>query len=87
MEEDVDSEKKYPIYPEFVDKLFVSVCPFECSTDSNIAEDLRTMGDVAKLEYDCIATYFERFNKLPEFNDKDRSFKSDKNMKMLYSGK
>ena len=79
--------KKYPIYPELLAKLFVSVCPFECSVDSNIPEALRIMGDVAKFEYECIATYAEKFNMLPEFNDKDRSHKSDENMKSLYSCK
>jgi hypothetical protein len=67
---------KYPIYQDLVDLLFVSVCSFPCNVKSNKSEDLRIMGEVAKFEYDSIATYVEKYGVLPEFNDKIRSIKS-----------
>jgi hypothetical protein len=30
------------------------------------------MGDVAKLEFECLATYARRYRRLPEFNDKKK---------------
>lgn len=60
---------KHPNYQVLVDKLFVSVCSFHCDVKSNISKDLITMGEVAKFEYDCFATYVENFDCLPEFND------------------
>lgn len=64
---------KYENYKDLVDKLYVSVCSFECDVKSNAPKDLRIMGEVAKLEYDCFAGYVEKFGKLPEFNDKKKS--------------
>jgi len=64
---------KYENYDELVKKLYVSVCSFECNVKSNSPKDLRIMGDVAKFEYDCFAIYSDKFNKLPEFNDKKNS--------------
>jgi len=66
---------KYENYPDLVDKLYVSVCLFECDVKSNAPKDLRIMGEVAKFEYDCFAEYVEKFRKLPEFNDKKKSLK------------
>jgi len=66
---------KYENYEDLVNKLYVSVCYFECDVKSNSPKDLRIMGKVAKLEYDCFAEYVEKFGKLPEFNDKKRSLK------------
>ncbi|MDK2831239.1 hypothetical protein V7O61_07490 [Methanolobus sp. WCC1] len=77
--------RKYPIYRELVSKLFVSVFSFHCDVNQINPQNLRIMGDVAKHEYDCIAAYVEIFGEQPEFNDKDRSPKSDKNMKSHYS--
>ncbi len=64
---------KYQSYDDLVNSLYVSVCPFKCDVKSNRPDDLRIMGEVAKFEYDCIATYVEKFGHLPEFNDKRRS--------------
>ena len=64
---------KHQNYQELVDQLFVSVCSFECDVKSNKPEDFRIMGDVAKFEYECFATYVEKFGKMPEFNDKKLS--------------
>jgi len=66
---------KYENYQDLVDKLYVSVCSFKCDVNSNAPEDLRIMGEVAKFEYDCFAEYVERFEELPEFNDKKKSLK------------
>ncbi len=64
---------KHQIYNNLVNQLYVSVCPFYCDVKSNRPDDLRIMGEVAKFEYDCMATYVEKFGHLPEFNDKRRS--------------
>jgi len=64
---------KYENYQELVDKLYVSVCSFECDVKSNTPKDLRIMGEVAKFEYDCFAEYVEKFGDLPEFNNKSKS--------------
>lgn len=64
---------KYQDPLDFVNRLFVSVRPFKCDVKSNTPDDLRTMGEVAKFEYECFATYVEKFNCLPEFNDKAKS--------------
>ncbi|MDM8162247.1 hypothetical protein QUH73_20710 [Labilibaculum sp. K2S] len=64
---------KYENYQELLDKLYVSVCSFECDVKSNAPKDLRIMGEVAKFEYDCFAEYVENFGCLPEFNNKTES--------------
>ncbi len=64
---------KYENYQDLVDKLYVSVCSFECNVKSNDPKGLRIMGNVAKFEYDCFAEYVERFGDLPEFNNKSKS--------------
>ncbi|MBZ2193291.1 hypothetical protein JFJ09_13850 [Pseudoalteromonas arctica] len=60
---------KYQNYNELVNKLYVAVALFTCNVKSNSPEDLRTMGEVAKFEYDCFARFTESFGYLPEFND------------------
>jgi len=64
---------KYENYQDLVDKLYVSVCSFECDVKSNTPKDLRIMGEVVKFEYDCFAEYVEKFGDLPEFNNKSKS--------------
>lgn len=64
---------KYENYQDLVDRLFVSICSFECNVKSNSAKDLRIMGEVAKFEYDCFAKYVEKFGNLPRFNNKNKS--------------
>ena len=66
---------KYQNYQDIVNKLYVSVCTFVCDVESNEAKDWRIMGEVAQLEYKCIAKYIEIFHELPEFNDKKKSVK------------
>ena len=54
-------------------KLYVAVMPFECNVTSNEPTDLRTMGTVAKAEYECFAQFSELFGRLPKYNDKKNS--------------
>lgn len=69
---------KYVNYQDLVSKLFVSICSFNCDVKSFTPNDLRIMGKVTKLEYDCLANYVEKFKCLPEFNDKKKSPKYSK---------
>ncbi len=64
---------KYQSYEELVKILYVAVAPFECDVISNQPDDLRTMGEVAKFEFDCFAHFAELFGSLPEFNNKKQS--------------
>jgi|MudIll2142460700_1097286.scaffolds.fasta_scaffold63870_2 hypothetical protein len=64
---------KYPDHDALITRLYVSVCPTNCDVLTNQPADLRSMGKVAKLEYDCFAHFVEVFHGLPEFNDKKRS--------------
>ena len=64
---------KYNDYLKIIKKMFVSVCPVECNVKSNSPKDLIKMGEVAKLEYCCFAKYSEKFDELPEFNDRKKS--------------
>jgi hypothetical protein len=56
-------------------KLYVAICPFKCDVKSIARKDLLAMGNVARAEYLALANYAERFERLPEFNDKARSLK------------
>jgi hypothetical protein len=69
---------KYRDYSKLVRKLYVAVAPFKCGAISDEPRDLRTMGEVAKFEYLCLAYFVEHFRKLPEFNDKKNSPKYSK---------
>jgi hypothetical protein len=60
-------------YNELVRNLFVAVSHTECKVTSNLPDDLRLMGEVARQEYWCLAEYAERFGRLPQFNDKKLS--------------
>jgi hypothetical protein len=64
---------KHPKYEVLTLRLYVAVHCIECDVISNKPKDLRLMGDVCKLEYECFALYAEKFGCLPEFNDKKRS--------------
>jgi hypothetical protein len=62
-------------YKRISSHLFVAIFPIECAVNSNSPKDLRKMGRVANLEYECLAQYSEKSFKfkLPQFNDKKRS--------------
>ena len=64
---------KYQSYAKLVEELFVSISPIECDVKSNRADDLESMGLVAKFEYDCFAEFVRNFGALPEFNNKKQS--------------
>jgi hypothetical protein len=64
---------KHTDYQKLTPRLYVSVWPHECDVKSNLPADLRIMGDVLKLEYECFAAFVEKFGQMPEFNDKKNS--------------
>ena len=61
---------EYRHYGRLIPNLYVAVTPVECDVESLAPWDLLRMGDVAKLEYECLAAYVRRFGRLPRFNDK-----------------
>ncbi len=64
---------KHPEYEKTAAQLFVSVFPITCDVKSRTPSDLREMGRVASLEYECLAKYREAFGYEPEFNDRNKS--------------
>lgn len=68
---------KHRDYESLVDRLFVAVHRVECDVKSGHPDDLRLMGQVARMEYECFAQFAEKFQCLPEFNDMKRSPKKD----------
>ncbi|MGA2769170.1 MAG: hypothetical protein ABSF24_12800 [Candidatus Bathyarchaeia archaeon] len=64
---------KYPDPVCLAKHLFVSVCSQGRKLSWDNPLDLRLMGRVARQEYECMATYYDEFGQLPEFNDKGRS--------------
>lgn len=69
---------KYPNGDALAKRLYVAVCAFECDVSSNKPRDLRIMGDVVRAEYLAFAKYVSLYDRLPEFNDKERSPKEPK---------
>jgi len=57
-------------YRPLCERLYVAVASFECNVSSVEPFDLRMMGGVAQYEYQCLASFAERFKKIPEFNDR-----------------
>jgi hypothetical protein len=64
---------RHQVYNQLASLLYLSVLSVPCDIKSGKPNDLRIMGEVARLEYFCFAEYAERFGRLPEFNDKKRS--------------
>jgi hypothetical protein len=64
---------KHRSYRSLIGRLYVSVRSVRCDVDSNRRQDLLQMGDVAKLEFTCLAAYSQRFGRLPQFNDKKKA--------------
>ncbi len=64
---------EYQNYEEVKDKIFVAIRFFECNTKNPSPNDLRVMGEVAKCEYFCWASYIENNGRYPKFNDKNKS--------------
>lgn len=69
---------KHQVYSRFARSAYVAVCHMVCDVSSNEPHDLRMMGKVAEWEYLALATYVEKFGRLPEFNDKKRTQKFSK---------
>lgn len=69
---------KYRDYNDLKETLYVSVLVLPCDVRSEKPEDLRLMGKVCSLEYECFAEFIERYGQLPEFNDQKRSPKFSK---------
>jgi hypothetical protein len=65
-------------YETLFSRLFVSILPIECNVNpaTYTPGDLRKMGLVADLEYECFARYLEEYHKLPIYNDKKKSPKT-----------
>lgn len=64
---------KHTDYEKLFAHLYVSICPKYCNVLSNLPDDLRAMGEVARFEYECFARFVVKLGQLPEFNDKIRS--------------
>jgi hypothetical protein len=60
-------------YEKLARTLFVAVHCVARTAHLNLAGTLRAMGEVARLEYVCLARYADSFGVLPRFNDKVRS--------------
>jgi hypothetical protein len=69
---------KYPDGERLAKRLYVAVCPFVCDVSTNSPVDLRVMGDIVRAEYLAFAKYASLYDRLPEFNDKERSPKQQK---------
>lgn len=65
--------RAYSHYARLLPRLFVAVRPIKCNVTSGAVRDLLLMGRVARLEFQCLARYVQRFGRLPLFNDKARS--------------
>lgn len=65
---------KHKDIEEFFKNVFIAVKSFPLSHTNEIA-DWRQKGECVKHEYVSFADYMERFGKLPEFNDMERSKK------------
>jgi hypothetical protein len=66
---------RYRHYERFAGGFVVAVCAVPCDVTTSRPRDLLKMGDVAKLEYECLAAYVRRIGRLPEFNDKAKARK------------
>lgn len=68
---------KYWNYADVKDRLYVSVCSFECGNNKSNIEDLIAMGEVAKAEYIFWVDYLKKHGRYPIFNDKKISPKPE----------
>jgi hypothetical protein len=61
---------KHEDYAKVLPRLYVAVISVEASVDDPKPHDLRAMGGVAYLEYECLARYHAKFGCLPAFNQR-----------------
>jgi hypothetical protein len=59
---------KHRSYTRFSQRAYVAVAPFPCTPGSSLPRDLRVMGEVAKFEFTCLATFAAKFGEIPSFN-------------------
>jgi len=57
-------------YTRFTRHAYVALAPFSCTAGSSLPRDLKVMGEVARFEYRCLAAYADKFDRLPEFNNR-----------------
>jgi hypothetical protein len=69
---------KHQDYKALCGKLYVALWHIKCDPASNKPEDLRSMGEVPRAEYECWARCVEQLGTLPEFNRKKDSPKYTK---------
>lgn len=74
---------KHNDYGRLCRALYVSVIAFKCDPTSQAPSDLRVMGEVAKMEFTCLAEYAQRFGRLPQFNNKTTSPKLSKSRRVV----
>ena len=73
--EDDDSDRDI-LKESLLNNIYVAVTPFKCDVTTHAPNDLRVMGEVAKMEYECFAKYVELFGELSEFNNMQKSPKN-----------
>jgi hypothetical protein len=59
----------------FFQNAYVSACIFKLSENKNTPNDWIIKGDCVGHEYKSFAAYLEQYNRLPEFNDHNKSKK------------
>ncbi len=64
---------QYQNYEVIKDNIYVAIRSFKCNSKKPSPTDLRIMGEVAKCEYDCWASYIEINGNYPKFNDKSNA--------------
>lgn len=57
-------------YTRFAKTAYVALAPFSCTPGSTLPRDLKVMGAVARFEFLCLAAYADKFDRLPEFNNR-----------------
>jgi len=60
----------YPDYTAVLPKIYVAVLPVAADVNAATPHDLRAMGAVAYLEYECFARYHHKFGGVPQFNQR-----------------
>lgn len=59
----------YPNFKKLAPRLFLAVSPVIRQPNLALPDELRLMGEVAALEYVCLAKYAEIFHRVPRFNN------------------
>lgn len=59
-----DADREVPLAGERADR------GRACTPGSTLPRDLKVMGEVARFEYLCLAAYADKFDRVPEFNNR-----------------